>query len=334
MSGIRIIGGGWYGSHLCAVLARDGYEVSLHERAGQLFAGASGANPARLHQGFHYPRSRLTRAACLDNASAFMGAYGHFTRPVPVNLYAVASDGLSLVDFGTYRDTMRSSGVEFISVRNPGEFGLHRVEGALLTGERHVVIRKAREHFEAAIGDLVTFNSPAPELLDDPAYALTIDCTFCALDAEAIDRYEPCLTVILQGPTDRAVTIMDGPFPSIYPWDEEAGLSSLTSAFFTPISKECRSWAEARELADSQSPEAIRERSLAMLAQMREFYRGADLYKIADAKLSVRAMPKSSADARLVDLVRIGPRAVRLRAGKIDAVFRAEALVREVLACL
>jgi hypothetical protein len=42
-------------------------------------------------------------------------------------------------------------------------------------------------------------------------------------------------------------------------------------------------------------------------------------------------MPRSAADARLVDVVRVGERALRVRAGKIDAIFHAERLVREMI---
>ncbi len=331
MKPIRVIGGGWYGAHLCAALARDGLQVELLEKADHLFAGASGGNPARLHQGFHYPRSALTRGACADHAPAFLQSYGHLTRAVPVNLYAVAADE-SLIDFGTYRETMRSARLEFVTVRDPGEFGLQGVEGALLTGERHIVIDEARRHFEACLDGLVSYGAP-PVVLDDPAF-FTIDCTFCALDGEAVDRYEPCLTVLLEGPTDRAVTIMDGPLPSLYPWNEAEGLSSLTSALHTPLSKTCRTWAQADAVLDACTIADRRRIGEAMMAQIASFYpAAADLYRRVDYRLTIRAMPKSGADARLVDLVRIGEHSIRLRAGKIDAVFRAEALVREVLRC-
>lgn len=333
MKPVRILGGGWYGCHLAAALLGLGIEVQLHETADHLFAGASGGNPARLHQGFHYPRSRLTRAACQDHADAFMEAYGFLTRAVPTNLYAIAADE-SLVDFGTYRDTMCTAGVEFMTVRDPTEFGLAGCEGALLTGERHIVVNQAREHFARLLGPIVHYRDGAGSRnLNDPTFHLTIDCTFCALDAEAIDRYEPCLTVLLDGPTDRAVTIMDGPFPSIYPWDEDAGLSSLTSARYTPLSKTCRTHADARRVLGDITKNDVRERSELMLRQIAAFWpAAADRYRIAGHKLTIRAMPRSGADARLVDLVRIGERSIRLRAGKIDAVFRAQHLVMEELA--
>jgi hypothetical protein len=326
---IRVLGGGWYGSHLTAALLAAGHEVELHEIADRLFAGASGANPARLHVGTHYPRSKLTRAACQDHHAEFMRVYGHLTRGVPVNIYAVA-DRDSLLDFGTYRQLLRGE-IEFITIERPEEFGLRNVEGAILCGERHLVIDEARAFFTATLGDVVQLGR-RPGEIDDPNFDMTVDCTFCANDAEAIDRYEPCMTVLLTGKTDRSVTIMDGPFPSIYAWDEMRGLSSLTSAKYTPLSKECRSYGEAKLMLDRIGATEVDERANAMLDQMAEFWPEArERYRIADVRFAVRAMPRSAADARLVDVVRVGERALRVRAGKIDAIFAAERIVKEMI---
>lgn len=327
---IRVIGGGWYGSHLAIALLRDGHDVELHESAPGLFCGASGANPARLHKGFHYPRSRLTRAACQDHAEAFMAKYGELTRTIPCNVYAVAAHD-SLLDFGTYRQILAGE-VEFVTLERPAELGLAHVEGALLTGERHIVIDAARAYFTTALAGRTRFNTPAGDL-DDPSWDWTIDATFCALDAEAVDRYEPCITALLKGPTDFALTVMDGPFPSIYPWNEARGLSSLTSASLTPLSKSCTTWAEAKALLDSLDETDAHRRCEAMLTQVSHFYPAAhDRYRVVGYRTAVRAMPRSGADARLVDVIRVGERALRVRAGKIDAVFRAEALIKDMLA--
>ena len=55
-------GGGWYGCHIADILQTRGFKVLLLEKAGHLFAGASGKNQFRLHAGFHYPRSSITRS--------------------------------------------------------------------------------------------------------------------------------------------------------------------------------------------------------------------------------------------------------------------------------
>lgn len=330
---IRVIGGGLYGCHMARAFSRDGHEVELHEIRDRLFMGASGNIPARLHLGApHYPRSRLTRAACLDHAEEFMRAYGHLTRHVEVNIYAIAAHD-SLVDFGTYRDVVKQD-VECLTIHDPAEYGLANVEGALIVGERHMVVDETRAFFEREIGHLVVYGREAGDL-EDPSWDLTIDASFCALDGEAVDRYEPCLMVLLDGPTDRSVTVMDGGFPSAYVWDEKQGLTSLTSAKFTPLSKTCRTWAEARQMLREAhlDPASLAARANDMFEQLCFFWPEArDRYRIADLRTSIRAMPRSGADARLVDVVKVGERALRVRAGKIDAVFRAEQLIKERIA--
>ena len=325
---IRVLGAGFYGCHIAASLIADGHDVEVHEIADRIFAGASGNIPARLHTGAHYPRSRMTRAACLDHHKEFMDRYGFLTRAVPVNLYAIAANR-SMIDFAQYVDTL-SNEIEFVTVHDPAEYGLQNVEGAILVGERHILTDAAREYFERSLGDAVKLNTP-PERVDDDDWDYTIDATFCANDAAGVDRYEPCLVLLLEGRTDKAVTVMDGPFPSLYPWNEEAGLCSLSSALWTPFSKTCKTWPAARALIESLSAEDIANQADGMVASMAEFYPAVREYKVVDHRLSVRAMPLSGADTRLVDVVRMGDRALRIRAGKIDAIIHAERVVKEMM---
>lgn len=325
---IRILGGGWYGCHLALMFQRAGHEIELHEIADQLFSGASGGNPARLHLGPHYPRSKLTRALCQEHHERFMKVYGFLTRSVPVNIYAIA-EADSLVDFGTYVQVLRGE-IEFVTVERPEEFGLQSVEGAILTGERHIVIDEARKYFQTQLRPVLRYGMPNRQV-DSKEWDWTLDCTFCANDGEGIDRYEPCVTAIMSGPTNKAVTVMDGPFPSLYPWDERQGLNSLTSARYTPLAR-CNSHAEARALLEGVSREVIDHHTHNMIAQLAAFWpESREQYQLADVKLTIRAMPRSGASARLVDVVRIGDRSLRVRAGKIDAILHAEQIIREII---
>lgn len=326
---IRVLGGGWYGCHLATAMLAQGHSVELHEIAGELFAGASGGNPARLHLGFHYPRNRLTRAMCQETHREFMTRYGHLTRTIPCNIYAVAADQ-SRVDFGNYCQVLRGE-VDFVELERPGEVGLEHIEGALLTGERHMVIRYAREFFTSLLEGHVFFGVPATGETDPKAFDWTIDCTFCARESTRVDRYEVCVTGILHGPTDRAVTIMDGPFPSIYPWDEERGLLTITSALHTPIAR-AETWGAAQAIAAQVTREQIEQQVQRMREQMREFWPASwQMFEPVDALLRTRAMQLSGSDARLVDVVKVGERTLRIRAGKIDAILYAERLVSEAM---
>lgn len=327
---IRVLGAGFYGCHIALALIRDGHEVEIHEICDRIFAGASGSIPARLHEGFHYPRARMTRAACQEHREAFMAHYGNLTRGVPINIYAIAQDQ-SLVDYAQYIRTLAGE-VQFVQISAPEEFGLANVEGAVLTGERHIVTDLARTYFETSLEGHVIYGMAIDDI-EDRRWDCTIDCTFGARSDAGVDRYEPCLVLRLHGPTDRAITIMDGPFPSLYPWNEEKGISSLSSARWTPFSKSCRSWAEANALIQDLSGQDIIEQSEAMMSQMAEYYpRFRDLYKLDRPMISIRAMPLSGADQRLVDVARVSDRVLRVRAGKIDAVIHAERAIRAMIA--
>lgn len=323
---IRVIGGGWYGCHLTAALLAAGHDAELHEIANRLFDGASGKIPARLHLGAsHYPRSHSTRQACLEHNAEFMAAYGFLTRGVRTNIYAIAQDE-SLVDFGTYRQIMKSD-VECITIHDPAEYGLQNVEGAMLTAERHILCDAARDHFTNRLAGHVLYGRGPDEEGD---WDWTVDCTFCANSHAGVQRYEPCVVLLLQGRADTAITVMDGPFASLYPWDEARSLCSLSSAKWTPFAKDIKTYAQARAMLDSLTVGEVEERGRHMIESMAHFYPAIRDYEVVDHMLSIRAMPLSGADTRLVD-VRHEGKMIRVRAGKIDAILAAERMVMEII---
>jgi glycine/D-amino acid oxidase-like deaminating enzyme len=55
-----VIGGGFFGMYLADHFARQGYSVRLVEKGDRFMSRASYANQARIHNGYHYPRSILT----------------------------------------------------------------------------------------------------------------------------------------------------------------------------------------------------------------------------------------------------------------------------------
>jgi len=60
---VAVIGGGWYGCHIAAMLKSHDADVCIIEKNDALFSEASGQNQFRLHMGLHYARSAITRKA-------------------------------------------------------------------------------------------------------------------------------------------------------------------------------------------------------------------------------------------------------------------------------
>lgn len=325
---VLVKGAGFYGAHVALALLKAGIDVEVHDTGPHAFCGASGKIPARLHLGApHYCRSAATRRACIEHQPEFLEQYGFLTRAIPLNLYAVASDH-STVDFGTYVKIMQGE-IEFLTVYDPAEFGLQNIEGAIQCAERHILTDKARAYFEAELAGRLFFLSDMSD--DARGFDYVVDCTFAANSAVNIDRYEPCMVLLLEGRADRAITVVDGPFPSLYAWDEARSLCSLSSARWTPFSKDCKTYAHARAVLDSLSKTEIEHQGEQMIESMAHFYPAVRDYRVADYMLSIRAMPLSGADTRLVDVRRDGEKLIRIRAGKIDAVIAAEKAVKEII---
>ncbi len=69
-----IIGGGFYGAAIALYLARQrGFrEILLIEREAELLTRASYNNQARVHNGYHYPRSFTTAYRSRINLPRFV----------------------------------------------------------------------------------------------------------------------------------------------------------------------------------------------------------------------------------------------------------------------
>src|SRR5471032_3036633 len=70
-----VVGGGFYGARLALMRRAAGGRVLLVEREASLLARASLRNQARVHNGYHYPRSILTAFRSRLNYSRFLDEY-------------------------------------------------------------------------------------------------------------------------------------------------------------------------------------------------------------------------------------------------------------------
>lgn len=70
-----VIGGGFFGCSLAIRLSQAGQRVRLIERDSHLLMRASMVNQARVHNGYHYPRSFLTAIRSRVNFERFISDY-------------------------------------------------------------------------------------------------------------------------------------------------------------------------------------------------------------------------------------------------------------------
>jgi glycine/D-amino acid oxidase-like deaminating enzyme len=85
-----VIGGGFYGCSIAALLSNMGANVTLFEKEPDLLMRASYNNQARLHGGYHYPRSFSTAYRSRANLPRFLQDYRPAIETSFTNIYAVA----------------------------------------------------------------------------------------------------------------------------------------------------------------------------------------------------------------------------------------------------
>jgi glycine/D-amino acid oxidase-like deaminating enzyme len=85
-----VVGGGFYGCAIALFLARTMNRVVLVEGEDELLARASYVNQARVHTGYHYPRSLQTAASSAKNLLLFREMYEECVDSSFRALYAIA----------------------------------------------------------------------------------------------------------------------------------------------------------------------------------------------------------------------------------------------------
>lgn len=86
-----VVGGGFFGGEIATLLrARLGGPVILLEKEGGLLQRASYTNQARIHGGYHYPRSLLTARRSRVNHPQFLADYAAAVLPGFTGYYAVS----------------------------------------------------------------------------------------------------------------------------------------------------------------------------------------------------------------------------------------------------
>lgn len=321
---VAVIGSGWFGAHVGMCLLRRGIDFTIYEQRERLFEGASGYNQNRLHLGFHYPRSAVTRRQSYEFAQTFMREYPTLTAEVGENIYAVV-ESESLVDWETYRGTY-GNGPKWIE-RDPSQYGLQGVSGCLQCDERVILTSKAREYFTEQLGAHVRLGE---KYEGQGSYEWIINCTYQTWLPGFTDIvYEPCVTLIYETKERTAITLMDGPFYSIYPFEE--GTATLYSVKWSRVIENNSS---ARFAADClKTPEMVDidyRRAMMETGVSRWLPDFRDRYKYKGWHGAVRAISRDKSDARVCKVKQDG-NVIHVLSGKIDSIFHAE---REVLKCL
>lgn len=258
-----IIGAGLYGLYSALFCAQRGMRVLVLECDSRPFGRATYINQARVHQGYHYPRSLSTAIKSAGYFERFNKDYSFCINREFEQIYATSSQ-YSWSDGKQFRDFCRAAKILCEELHPERFFKKGMCDGAFLTREYTYDAMLLRDYFleklsEYSAGVTIRYdvNIERIEKLQDVYVIYTgageegrtgflLNATYAGtnqiLELVGFEKfkikYELC-EIILCDVNDRlkktGFTVMDGPFFSIMPFGK-TGCHSLTSVTFTPHS--------------------------------------------------------------------------------------------------
>lgn len=257
-----IIGAGLYGLYAAELCGRNGQHVLVLESEDAPFRRATYINQARVHQGYHYPRSLSTAMKSAGYFRRFYEDYGFCINQEFDKVYATSKE-FSWSSAEQFKEFCKVAEIPCTELYPERFFKKNMCDGAFLTREYTYDARILRDYYMDKIEKLSAVEMRFGVRVDDiekqedrfvvhttegnlydtafllnASYASTNQISKMAGFETFKIKYELC-EIILCNVSDElkryGFTVMDGPFFSIMPFGK-TGFHSLTSVTFTPHS--------------------------------------------------------------------------------------------------
>lgn len=259
-----IIGAGLYGLYAAYFCGQRGEKVCVLEADEYAFSRATYINQARVHQGYHYPRSLSTALKSAGYFQRFNMDFDFCINREFSKLYATSST-YSWSDGEQFKQFCRAADIPCEEVYPERFFKHGACDGAFMVREYTYDACILRNYFleklKALPNVVIRYASPVIGVeRDGDSYAVRVksadDNIYCCASGYVLNasyaatnqiismlgvdcfkiKYELCEIILCNASRELSgygITVMDGPFFSIMPFGK-TGLHSLTSVTFTP----------------------------------------------------------------------------------------------------
>lgn len=261
-----IIGAGLYGLYSALYCGKKGQKVTVLEIDEAPFMRATYINQARVHMGYHYPRSLSTAMKSAGYFKRFVEDYSFCIHSQFDQVYATSTN-FSWTDAKEFRKFCKDAGIPCSDLPVDKYFNEGICDGAFMTQEYTYDAYILRDYLVSEIAkysnieilcsreiqriikgtdcyEIIALHDGKEEHYEAP---FVLNSTYASVNqvlekVEGIDtepfglKYELCEIILCKTSKELegiGLTVMDGPFFSIMPFGK-TGYHSLTSVTFTP----------------------------------------------------------------------------------------------------
>jgi len=261
---ILIIGGGFYGCYISEYFAKLGKKVILCEKEDDLMQRASFANQARVHNGYHYPRSVLTALKsrisfprfsdefkeCIDDSfdkyyligkplgkitsqqfQGFCKRIGAPCEPAPVSIIDLTNPQLVDGVFKTVEYAFDSVKLKHIMEERLADAGVQV--------NLNTIVESVQKEGKKLVS-IITHDDQRSDVLADQVFNCTYSMTNLVTSGSKMDMIplkhemtEMCLVKVPDELKDKGITLMCGPFFSVMPFPS-TDLHTFSHVRYTP----------------------------------------------------------------------------------------------------
>ncbi|MBQ2916643.1 MAG: FAD-dependent oxidoreductase [Clostridia bacterium] len=255
-----IIGAGLYGLYSALFCGKRKEKILVIEKDDEAFKRATYINQARVHMGYHYPRSFSTAIKSAGYFERFHKEYGFADFTEFDQIYATSAN-FSWTDAEQFRKFCKDANIRCEDAPTQKYFKEGACDGSFLTTEYTYDAQILKEYFLKEISQLdnveIKYSCEIKEInKKDTTYEIVLESgekfessfvlnsTYASVNQILTKlgyepfkiKYELCeiiLCSVSENLKNTGITVMDGPFFSIMPFGK-TGYHSLTSVTFTP----------------------------------------------------------------------------------------------------
>lgn len=254
-----IIGAGIYGLYAAVKCGTRGEHILVLECEREAFSRATYVNQARVHMGYHYPRSISTALKSANYFERFCVEYSDCILKEFDQIYATSSD-FSYTNANQFKKFCDAANIDCYEVNPKKYFKEFQCDGAFLTKEYTYDAKILRDIFLEQISRMtnvkIVYGSQISSIKKYNGYyhitynnvnvksKFVLNATYASTNQilkmvgyDLFDiKYELCEIILCNTNnllSNIGLTVMDGPFFSIMPFGL-TGRHSLTAVSFTP----------------------------------------------------------------------------------------------------
>ncbi len=255
-----IIGAGIYGLYSALFCAKNNESVLVLEKEEDAFKRATYINQARVHMGYHYPRSYSTAIKSAGYFERFNKDFSFSILSEFEQIYATSTN-FSWTNAQQFKKFCKEAHIKCEEISTDRFFKNGMCDGTFLTKEYTYDAQILKKYFLEELNKYkkvkIIYNAKIEEINKTEIYyelelknnekyitKFLLNCAYASTN-EIIEKlnfnkfnlkYELCEIILCEAKNSLknvGITVMDGPFFSIMPFGK-TGYHSLTSVTFTP----------------------------------------------------------------------------------------------------